>query len=75
MTPIVNGLEAKTGGSVVFHYLNARDGAVGEEAYRRYNLRGHPVILFVDTSGEVLWERSGIITASEFENLMDMTDP
>lgn len=76
MVSIVNGLEDKYGDNIAFHYLNARDGSVGEESYRNYNLRGHPVTLIVDSTGSVLWERSGIIPSSELEQrIIEITSP
>lgn len=54
MTPIVNGLEAEYKESIVFHKLDANTPE-GRQAMQTYRLRGHPAIIVIDRSGEIVW--------------------
>ena len=71
MRPIVDGLEAEYD-TLDFFYLNAQDGGAGERAFDAYNLRGHPTVLLVDESGEVLWEGIGIREHSELAQQIEL---
>jgi hypothetical protein len=54
MMPIVNGLEAEFGDSLQFVYLNAEDGADGQQTFTMMSLPGHPsYIVFLPTAEEV----------------------
>jgi hypothetical protein len=54
----VNGLEATYGEQLDFRSLDAGSGE-GLQAFRAYNLLGHPSYLVLDPSGEVLWRAFG----------------
>ena len=71
MRPIVDGLESEYD-TLDFFYLNALDGGTGERAFDAYNLRGHPTVLLVDESGEVLWEAAGIRERSELAEQIEL---
>lgn len=57
MEPIVNGLEDEYGAQVTFQHLNA--AAEGRQLFQRYNLRGHPSYVILNTEGDVVWRRVG----------------
>lgn len=57
MEPIVNGLEDEYGDQMTFQYLNA--AAEGRQLFQRYNLRGHPSYIILNTEGDVVWRLVG----------------
>ena len=67
MEPIVYGLEEEYGRQVDFIALNAADGAVGEQAFADYGLRGHPTIVIVQPDGEISWMGPGVFSREMVE--------
>lgn len=65
MEPIVNGLEDEYGDQIAFQYLNATEE--GEALFRRYNLRGHPSYVILNTEGDVVWRLVGEVPRSALE--------
>ncbi len=52
MELVVDELEAKYGHQVAFGRIDARS-QLGEDAYKFYGLRGHPIIAILDARGEL----------------------
>ena len=65
MRPIVNGLEEDYGDQIAFQRLNVAQE--GQDLFRRYNLRGHPAYVIVNTEGEVLWRFVGQVPRQTLE--------
>lgn len=62
MTPIVNGLEADMGDRFIFRYLDALDGADGQQMFEDLLLPGHPALVIFDAKGQEIYRAFGIIT-------------
>lgn len=58
MQPIVNGLEDRYGKNLEFRLLNA-NSQEGGEAFRYYQLFGHPGYVILDLDGQVVWSGLG----------------
>ena len=58
MEPVVNGLEASYGEQVDFRLLDVNSDQ-GGEAFRRYQLLGHPSYIILNPDGEVIWSGLG----------------
>jgi hypothetical protein len=61
MIPIVNGFEVEFFGEVRFRYLNATDGAAGQQAFAFLRLPGHPAILIFSPEGEEVYRAFGVV--------------
>ncbi|MCO6453064.1 MAG: thioredoxin family protein [Caldilineales bacterium] len=64
MKPIVDGLESDYGDRIVFERLNV-DEPDGRVAAQTYRVRGHPTIVIVDSKGDVVWNRVGVIPTAD----------
>ena len=60
MMPIVNGLEEDFGDQIAFQRLNV-DEPEGKMAAREYKVRGHPTMVLIDRSGEVVSRHVGVL--------------
>jgi hypothetical protein len=58
MTPVVNGLRDEFDGRAAFVILNAAIGE-GGDAFKAYQLPGHPSYVLLNPSGEVVWRAFG----------------
>lgn len=58
MEPVVNGLEESYGARMDFRWLDANSSS-GGEAFRHYQLVGHPSYVLVNPDGQVLWTGFG----------------
>lgn len=70
MQPIVDGLESEYTGRIEFRSLDAFTDD-GGQAFRAYNLRGHPSYIVLNPAGEVLWTGLGEQTASQIKPQLD----
>ena len=70
MQPIVDGLESEYSDRIEFRDLDA-NSAEGGQAFRAYNLRGHPSYIVLNPAGEVLWTGLGEQTASQIKPQLD----
>ena len=61
MMPIVNGLEAEFGNEVAFVYLNAVDGAEGQQAFEALSLPGHPSYVVFALDGNKIYQAFGMV--------------
>ena len=58
MEPVVNGLEASYGERGDFRWMDANSDQ-GGDAFRHYQLPGHPSYVILNTAAEVLWSGLG----------------
>lgn len=65
MRPIVDGLQAEFAEHVAFQYLNAGDGANGQQAFSQLNLPGHPAFVILQPDGTTLYRAFGIVQESD----------
>ena len=70
MQPIVDGLESEYSDLIEFRQLNAFTGE-GDQAFRAYNLPGHPSYILLNPAGEILWTGLGEQTASQIKPQLD----
>lgn len=61
MTPIVHGLEEEFSGKVAFLYMNAADGAEGQQAFQSLHLPGHPSYVLFASDGTELYRSFGLV--------------
>ena len=54
MEPIVNGLENEYTGRIEFRSIDAYS-TEGEQAFKAYQLLGHPGYVLLNESGDVIW--------------------
>ena len=67
MRPIVDGLEESFAEQVAFQFLNAEDGAVGETAFKRLSLPGHPSYVILRPDGSESFRTFGVVVAQVLE--------
>ena len=70
MQPIVDGLESEYSDRIEFRTLDANSDE-GGQAFRAYNLRGHPSYILLNLAGEILWTGLGEQTASQIKPQLD----
>ena len=73
MQPIVNGLEEDYSEQVSFIYLDALDGADGEQYFHSLGLPGHPSFLIYDETGERVYQGVGIISDEQLREAITAT--
>lgn len=61
MRPIVDGLRAEFAARVAFQYLNAGDGANGQQAFAQLNLPGHPAFVILQPDGTARFRAFGLV--------------
>lgn len=71
MSPIVDGLSEQYGDAVSVVKLNARDGAVGEQAFELSGLPGHPGYVLLRPDGTELWRGYGQQPADVLEEALE----
>jgi hypothetical protein len=72
MLPVVHGAENTFAGRVAFLYLDISDART-KSAQERFKFRATPQFFILDAKGRVLAERTGIITAADFERWISET--
>jgi len=70
MQPIVDGLESGYSDLIEFRDLDAFSDE-GDQAYRAYNLLGHPSYIVLNPTGEVLWRGVGEQTSAQIKLQLD----
>ena len=68
--PIVDGLEKKLGDRARVIRLNVLDD-VGQQAARRYGIRGVPALVVVDDNGQAVYRQAGIPSSSQVIEQVD----
>jgi len=72
----VNGLEDEFGDRVQFVYLNAGDGAEGQQIFETLSLLGHPSYMLFASDGTEVYRSFGIIEAAVLRQVIaDSTLP
>jgi hypothetical protein len=66
MEPVVNGLEGNYSEQVQVRRLDA-NSSEGSDAFRHYQLLGHPSYVLLNPRGVVMWKGLGEISKVELE--------
>ena len=69
MLPIVDWLDSEYNDRIAFQRLNAAQE--GQTLFQRYNLRGHPSYVILDTQGEVVWRFVGQTSRATLEQSIE----
>lgn len=69
--PIVDGLEKKLNGKAEVIRLNVFS-RVGQQAARRYGVRGVPSLIVVDGSGQAVYGQAGIPRPGQVVDQVDL---
>ena len=69
MELVVNELETAYGDQVAFERIDARS-QLGEDAYRHYGLRGHPIVAILDGQGALVAQLWGEQSRAEIEKAL-----
>ena len=70
MTPIVDGLEADYGESVVFVRVNAGEGE-GARLFRQLGLPGHPSYVIFSAEGQETFRTFGIVDSTSLHSAIE----
>ena len=70
MQPIVDGLDSEYSDRIEFRSLDAFTDE-GDQAFRAYNLPGHPSYIVLNPAGEVLWRGVGEQTSAQIKIQLD----
>jgi hypothetical protein len=71
MSPIVYGLEEQYTDQLAVRFLNAMDGAEGQNAFESLALPGHPSYVLYDEFGAEVWRAFGVIVQAYLRNEID----
>ena len=70
MQPIVDGLESEYSDLIEFRDLDANTDE-GDQAFRAYNLLGHPSYIVLNSTGKILWRGVGEQTSAQIKLQLD----